>query len=211
MIAPALLNPGDHLFWLGSRSLGIVAMLLVSVSVGLGLALSTRIGQRPGSASRFKVLHEAVALVSLVAIAGHGLLLVGDHFLHPTLAQVTVPFLLDTNRFWNGIGVIAGWLAVVFALSYYARKQIGVKLWRKLHRWTIVVFALGIGHTIGSGTDARAAWLIAMLALAVVPVVLIGSLRLAGRERSVRIPSAGPLAARAASRRRVSSGSTGPP
>ena len=171
-------------------------MLLVSASVGLGLALSTRLGQRPGSASRLKVLHEAVALISLVAIAGHGLLLVGDHFLHPTLAQVTVPFLLDTHRFWNGIGVIAGWLAVVFALSFYVRKQIGVKLWRKLRRWTIVVFALGIGHTIGSGTDARAAWLIAMLALAAVPVVLIGSLRLAGRERSVRIPSTAPRARR---------------
>lgn len=191
MIATGLLDPGDHLFWLGSRALGIVAMLLVSVSMGLGLALSTRLGQRPGSAARFKVLHEAVALVSLVAIAGHALLLLGDNFLHPTIAQVTVPFLLPDHTFWTGIGVIAGWLAVVFALSYYVRKQIGTKLWRKLHRWTVLVFALGIGHTIGSGTDGRTTWLIVMLALVSVPVALIGSLRLANPRSQGSSPSPG--------------------
>lgn len=185
MSAVGLVGPGDHLFWLGSRALGIVALLLVSVSVGFGLALSARMGQRPGSASRFRVLHEAVALVSLVAIAGHGLLLLGDHFLHPTFAQVTVPFLLETNRLWTGTGVIAGWLAITFALSFYVRKQIGVKLWRKLHRWTALVFALALVHTLGSGTDARSAWLIVMLALGAVPVALLGGLRLTKRRGAV--------------------------
>ena len=33
-------DPSQHLFWLSSRAVGIIAMLLVSVSVGLGLALS---------------------------------------------------------------------------------------------------------------------------------------------------------------------------
>jgi hypothetical protein len=46
MIATALVDPGNHLFWLGSRALGIVALLLTSVSVGFGLALSARVGQR---------------------------------------------------------------------------------------------------------------------------------------------------------------------
>lgn len=189
MSAQSLTDPGQHLFWLGSRSLGIVAILLVSVSVGFGLALSVRGSGRVGAASRFKTLHEALALVSLVAIAGHGLLLVGDSYLHPTLAQVAVPFLLPNHTVWTGIGVIAGWLAAAFTLSFYVRRWIGVALWRRLHRWTIVVFALGLIHTIGSGTDGRSAWLIAMLALAALPVALIGGLRLSGRERSVAIPA----------------------
>ena len=36
---PALTDPGSHLFWLASRSLGVVAMLLVSAAVACGLAL----------------------------------------------------------------------------------------------------------------------------------------------------------------------------
>ena len=186
VILAQLADPTQHLFWLGSRALGIVAMLLVSVSVGFGLALSVRIGGRPGMPARLKTLHEAIALISLIAIAGHGLLLLGDSYLHPSISQIAVPFLLPNNTPWTGLGVIAGWLAMLFGLSFYVRKRIGVKLWRKLHRWTILVFILGLVHTIGSGTDGRSAWLIAMLALATVPVALIGSLRVLPREPKVR-------------------------
>lgn len=168
---------GSHIFWLGSRALGIVAMLLTSLSVGLGLALSTRIGRRPGSAARLKVIHEATALVSLAAIAGHGLLLLGDPFLHPSLAQIAIPFLGSRDPFWTGLGIIAGWLALAFTLSFYVRNRIGVRRWRRLHRWTILVFALGVAHTLGTGTDAGAAWLFAMLAVAAAPVLTLGTLR----------------------------------
>lgn len=174
----AQIQTNQHLLWLGSRSLGIVAMVLVSASVGLGLALSARVRGRPGIASRFKTLHEAVALVSLIAIAGHGLLLLGDNYLHPTLAQISIPFLLPNHTLWTGIGVIAGWLALLFTLSFYVRQRIGVSLWRRIHRWTVVVFGLGLIHTIGAGTDSRSAWLIVVLALVTVPVALVGGLRL---------------------------------
>ncbi|MFN8151375.1 MAG: hypothetical protein U0R24_09660 [Solirubrobacterales bacterium] len=185
MIAAAV-DPTSHLFWLASRSLGIVALLLTSASVGFGLALSTRIGKRPGVAARFKVLHEAVALVSVGAIAGHGLLLLGDGFLRPTVAEIAVPFTMPVNPLWTGLGVIAGWLALAFTLSFYVRSSIGTALWRKLHRWTGIVFVLGLAHAIGSGSDTRSTWLIAMLALAAAPVAFLGSLRLTGLRPSAR-------------------------
>lgn len=190
-MAAALVSPDQHLFWLASRSLGIAAILLVSVSVGFGLALSARVGVRPGSASRLRVLHEASALVALIAIAGHGVLLLGDSYLQPTLAQITIPFLLPNHTLWTGLGVIAGWLAAAFALSFYLRRRIGVSLWRKIHRWTIAVFGLALVHTIGSGTDARSAWLIALIALAAAPVCLVGGLRLTKHERGVSLPTLG--------------------
>lgn len=171
-------DPGIHLFWLGSRALGIVALLLASASVGLGLALSTRLGRLPGSAARLKVVHEAVALVSLAAIAGHGLLLLADPFLHPTLTQITVPFLIGRDPLWTGLGIVAGWLALLFTASFYLRRFIGVRTWRRMHRWTILVFFLGLAHMLGTGTDAGSAWLLAMIAAAAVPVVMIGALRL---------------------------------
>jgi sulfoxide reductase heme-binding subunit YedZ len=189
-IASAVVDPSQHLFWLGSRSLGIVALLMAASSVGLGLALSMRIDSRPGAASRLRVVHESIALISLVAIGGHGLLL-GDSFLHPTLAQVTVPFAFNYRQPWMGLGLIAGWLALAFTLSFYVRKQIGTALWRKLHRWTFLVFVLGLVHALGTGTDSRSTWLIALLGLAAAPVILLGARRLSARDRSVGIPGAG--------------------
>jgi sulfoxide reductase heme-binding subunit YedZ len=187
----AVVDPSQHLFWLGSRSLGIVALLMSASSVGLGLALSMRIDSRPGAASRLRVVHEAMALISLVAIGGHGLLLLGDSFLHPTLAQVTIPFAFNYRQPWMGFGLIAGWLALAFTLSFYVRTRIGVALWRRLHRWTFVVFVLGLIHALGTGTDAGSTWFVALLGLVAAPVILLGARRLSTRERSVRLPGTG--------------------
>lgn len=173
----AAIDTSQHLLWLGSRSFGVVALILVAVAVGLGLALSTRISGRPGASSRIKTLHEAVSLVSLLAIIGHGMLLLGDSYLRPSWIQIAVPFLLPNHTLWTGIGVIAGWLALLFTASFYLRRRIGVALWRKLHRFTPLVFALGLAHTMGSGTDSGSVWLILMLALAAAPVALVGGLR----------------------------------
>jgi methionine sulfoxide reductase heme-binding subunit len=63
-------------------------------------------------------------------------------------------------------------------LSFYVRRWIGVAVWRWLHRWTLAVYVLGIVHTLGSGTDARSAWLIGLLAATATPIVFAGSYRL---------------------------------
>jgi DMSO/TMAO reductase YedYZ heme-binding membrane subunit len=51
------------------------------------------------------------------------------------------------------------------------RRWIGVKTWRWLHRWTLAVYALALVHVIGAGTDRRAPWMLALLAVLVAPNV----------------------------------------
>ena len=57
----------------------------------------------------------------------------------------------------------------------------GVRTWRRLHRWTVAVWVLGLAHTLGSGTDAGARWLLAMLAITTLPVLVAGAHRLQER------------------------------
>jgi thiosulfate reductase cytochrome b subunit len=83
------IDPGQHLWWLASRSMGVVAMLLVSLSVAFGLAMSGKLVRGPGVASRLRTLHEALALSGLLAIVLHGLLLLPDTYLHPGLAGIS--------------------------------------------------------------------------------------------------------------------------
>jgi hypothetical protein len=40
-----------------------------------------------------------------------------------------------------------------------------------MHRFTIVVYLLTLGHVVGSGTDARSPWMIAMLTALTAPIV----------------------------------------
>ena len=179
-------DPGAHLFWIASRSLGIVAMLLFSVAVGCGLALSGRMTSRPGAAARLKTVHEALTLTALGAILGHGLLLLGDPYLAPGLDGIALPFALKSQPVWTGLGIIGAWLAAILGLSYYARRWIGVAAWRWLHRWTLLAYLLCLGHTVGSGSDARSGWLVFVLSVVTVPTVALAGRRLIGNRGSAR-------------------------
>jgi hypothetical protein len=59
--------PIHYLRWLVSRASGIVAILLVSVSVLMGLAMATKVLRRPGAKRAVARLHEHIALVALAA------------------------------------------------------------------------------------------------------------------------------------------------
>jgi sulfoxide reductase heme-binding subunit YedZ len=146
-------NPADHAWWLASRASGTVAMLLISASVLIGLALSARVMKGPGISRWLASAHEQAALAGLVAIALHGVTLLGDPFLQASVGDIAIPFSGDFKPIWVGIGMVGGYLAALLALTFYARRRIGVARWRKLHRLTVVAYALSVAHTLGAGTD----------------------------------------------------------
>ncbi len=172
--------PSNHLFWIASRSLGIAAIVLLSASIAFGLALSGRMSQRPGASARLKTIHEALSLTALGTIVAHGLTLLGDSYLDPGLAGISIPFVIPVSPAWTGLGVIAGWMALILGLSYYARRRIGTARWKRIHRWNLLAWALGVVHTLGAGTDAGSPWFLALLGVSVVPVIVVGVARLAG-------------------------------
>ncbi|HEY8304355.1 MAG TPA: ferric reductase-like transmembrane domain-containing protein [Solirubrobacteraceae bacterium] len=173
--------PANYIWWLMSRSAGMVALLLVTASVLLGLSMAARVvpPRRKKDAVR---LHEHLALLGLAAISAHGLLLLGDTWLRPGWRGIALPFAMSYRPLWTGMGIVGGYLAAVLGLSFYARKRIGARLWRRMHRLTVVVYALGLAHALGSGTDAQIpAVRMAMFASAP-PVLFLFALRVA-RER----------------------------
>jgi sulfoxide reductase heme-binding subunit YedZ len=93
-----------HIYWITSRAAGIVGLLLSSISVCVGLLMGGRLlkGRQPD----LRVTHEALSLATLGALAVHGLTLIGDGFLHPSLGDVAVPFLSGYKTLWTGAGCI---------------------------------------------------------------------------------------------------------
>jgi sulfoxide reductase heme-binding subunit YedZ len=170
-------DPGQHLFWIASRSLGVVALIFVAVSVGMGIAMAMRSAKGPGAMARLKTVHEATALTALLAIAGHGLTLLGDSYLRPGLSGIAIPFTMSHQPLWTGLGIIGGWLAALFGLTFYVRRWIGPKLWRRMHRWTLAVYALAVAHTLGSGTDSASLWLVVILIATIAPIAVMAVLR----------------------------------
>ena len=196
-------DPSRYLWWLASRSAGVVALLLVTASVLIGLTMASKLIRRRGVAPVLVRVHEQTALAGLAAMLIHGVTLLGDQWLKAGVRGITVPFAMPYRPLYTGLGIIAAYLAGLLGISFYARRKIGPRLWRKAHRATIVVWILGGVHALGSGTDGHSLWLRVVVLAPVLPIVALFGIRtVRGRRRAAgRSPRAAQLrAARAGGR-----------
>jgi len=176
-----------HLFWITSRAAGTTALVLSSATVSVGLLMGLRLRGRANAATagapERRSIHEALALATMVAIAVHGLSLIGDSYLHASLFDVTVPFVSSYKTLPTSLGIVAGWGLLLFGLSYYARRRIGIKRWRLIHRLTLLAWLAGLVHTFTEGTDAGQPWFIALVLLPIALAAALVVYRLAPRAR----------------------------
>ena len=172
-------DPTQYLFWITSRAAGTTAMVTASASVGVGLAMAGRLLKTGGRDRR--IIHEMLALTTMVAIAVHGLALLGDSYLHPSLLDVTVPFALSYKTLPSAIGIISGWGLIFLGLSYYLRSRIGASRWKMIHRFTLLAWLGGLVHTFTEGSDAGQLWFVALVALTAAPTLVLLAMRVSRR------------------------------
>ena len=171
-------------WWIVSRSSGLVAFVLVTISVFLGLTMAGKPVRRPGFARTMKALHEQTAIAALVAIVVHGFAILADPWLKPGVAGVTVPFALASHRFSVGLGIVAAYLALLLGLSFYFRRQIGPRLWRQAHRATLAVYVLGLLHALGAGSDTGSPLFLLWVVGSGIPIACLFVYRLGAARRS---------------------------
>ncbi len=185
-------DPGKYTWWLASRSAGVVAFVLIAAAVILGLYMAAGVSKRPGAKRTLVKFHEQIALASLVAIAAHGLLLLGDKWLNPGITGIAIPFTTGYRPAWTGIGIVAGYLAFVLGPSFYLRRRIGAKRWRQIHRATVAVYVLAVLHSLGAGTDGAGLWFQALVAITAVPIVVLLVMRYGFKRRPAPRPARPP-------------------
>ncbi len=190
----------SHAWWLASRSAGIVAYVLLSLAVVLGLAMALRLAPGPWRGA-LRLGHERIALLALGAIAAHGVLLLGEPWLHPAVTQLVLPLSFGYRPFWTALGIVAADLAAVLSLTYYARRRLGTRRWRQAHRFIPIAWALAALHVIGAGSDAGQLWLQAVLAATIAAIVSLFAWRAAMPPRRVPAPPPAPTPPAAPTRR----------
>ncbi len=176
--------------WYVARAAGLVAFGVLTLSVWLGLAMSTRLlGPR-----RQKALfgwHQTLAWTGLSMLVLHAGALLFDPTLHFGLASVLAPFASAWRPAAVAAGVVAGWLMLVLASSFRLRKRIGQRGWRRLHYASFAAFALALGHALTTGTDLRGVGGPILAAVAAGPVIWLGLARVlmprAGVARAPRV------------------------
>jgi predicted ferric reductase len=180
-------------FWYASRATGIVALLLLTAVLVLGI-LVNRQGRLPGL-PRFAVtdLHRNLSLLSVAFIAVHILTAVADTYVHIPLLSAVVPFASGYERLWLGLGAIAVDLMAAMIVTSLLRGRLNRVVWKAIHLLAYASWPLTFAHSIGASKDLQQGWLL-LLAIgcaAAVAVAVVWRLAHAAQQ----VPRAGRVAA----------------
>ena len=180
-------------FWYASRATGIVALLLLTAVLVLGI-LVNRQGRLPGL-PRFAVtdIHRNLSLLSVAFIAVHVLTAVLDTFVSIPLAAGIVPFASGYERLWLGLGAISLDLMLAMIVTSLLRGRMNRLLWRAIHLLAYLSWPIAFAHSIGSSKDLQQGWMLVMAIGCALIIAAAVIWRLAHAARQV--PRAGRVAA----------------
>ncbi len=175
-------------FWYLSRAAGLVAYLLLWGSMVWGLLLSSRILRKMARPPVLLDAHQYLSSLAIGFALFHGLVLLGDRYITFTVGQILVPFLGTYEPLAVALGQLTLWLSVLLIGSFYVRKWIGPKTWRRFHYVSFAAYLLALIHAILVGTDTQLPAIAIGYATTAATVLFLVSYRvLAGRtSRSTR-------------------------
>jgi len=170
--------------WYLTRATGMVTLVLLTASVALGILGVQR--WRSARWPRFLTggLHRNVSLLSVAFLAVHVVTAVTDSFVTIRWVNVFIPFTGSYRPVWLGLGAVASDLLIALIITSLLRQRLGYQLWRATHWASYACWPLALVHGLGTGTDPRHGWALA---------VLLGSLAVVCAATWWRVGTAGRL------------------
>ncbi len=175
----------EQVWWFASRSSGIIAWILITMSIVWGISLSTRLtGQKPTPAWLLD-LHRYLGGLSLVFTAVHLSGLALDSYVHFGWTDILIPWAASWKPQAVAWGVIAMYLMIAIQVTSLFMRKLPRKLWRYVHFSSWPLFVLATVHGLQAGTDVQNRFY-EYVALASVQVVVFLTLIRAMAQRRAR-------------------------
>lgn len=147
------------MIWYIARGAGVMALLMLTVSVTLGIA--TRQGKPLAGLPRFAIatVHRNASMIGLGLVVVHVLTLLFDSYANLNPIDLVVPFLGAYRPFWLGLGTLAFDLLLLVMITSLARARLGLRAWRAVHWFSYALWPIALAHALGTGTDAAQVWM----------------------------------------------------
>ncbi len=154
--------------WYAARAAGVVAYLLLSAIVVLGITMAGK--KKLHRWPRFAVedVHRFGGILVGSFVVVHIVTIAIDAWLPFSVVSIVVPFTSAYKPVWVGLGIVAAELLLALAITNRLRNvRISYRFWRRAHYLTFAVWTGATLHSLGSGTDRSTPWLIALEAVAI--------------------------------------------
>lgn len=167
----AIVATAPKALWYLTRGTGTVSFVLLTAAVVLGIAHSVR--WAPGRTPRFVVqdLHRNVSLLVIVFIAIHVATAVFDGFASIRWLDAVIPFVSAYRAVWLGLGAVALDILLAVAITSLLRARLGFRVWKGIHGSAYACWVVAIFHAVGTGSDVRQTWMLALAACSVFAVM----------------------------------------
>ncbi|MCC6613261.1 MAG: ferric reductase-like transmembrane domain-containing protein [Anaerolineae bacterium] len=172
------LTTDDRLTWHLIRAAGIIAYVLLAVSMVWGLFVSTQFVKNWSPGPLSVTMHSTISWLALILGGVHAALLLLDTYFQFSLGDILIPFQGPYRPLFVGLGTLAFWGLIIVTLSFPLRKRIGFKTWRRIHLLSYLTFAMVTLHGLTAGTDGERLGVRILMSLGVVAVVGLLALRL---------------------------------
>ncbi len=183
----------SSLLWYTTRATGLVALLLLTLTLVLGIGTANRFSMRSWPRFAQQDLHKRVSLITLVFLAIHVLTSVMDTYVNIGWAAILLPFTSRYDSFWVALGTVGVDVLAAVAVSSMLRNRIPARLWRGVHWLSYLSWPVALAHAFGMGTDMNQAWAtglaIACIFAVVGACVLRVRLAVAERRRTTNLTS----------------------
>lgn len=158
----AAFSTGGSPLWYATRATGVVALVLLTATVVLGIAGAGRLAA-PGAPRIVTAgLHRNLSVLVVALVAVHVLTTVADGYVPISLASAVVPFSAPYRRPWLGLGAVALDLLLAVGVTSALRDRIPRRAWRAVHWLAYGCWPCALWHGLGTGSDIRSGWLLAL-------------------------------------------------
>ncbi|CAB4888304.1 MAG: 2Fe-2S iron-sulfur cluster binding domain-containing protein [Actinobacteria bacterium] len=207
-----------HIWWYVTRASSVIAWVLLTGSIVLGILLSTRVMRKVDNPAWLQDLHRFVSGLALIFVGLHLVSLMLDEFVHFSLAEILIPGATANSTVTSiqaktipvTLGVLALYLMIAVQATSWFMNKLPRRFWKGIHYSAYAALVLVMFHAGFSGTDVGQLWykslsiiLIGSAAAATLIRVIVGNrTRPARREAAAVTPSgaAGGTSAKASGR-----------
>jgi len=144
----------QQIWWYTARAGGIVAWVLLALSVAWGLLLSTRLVSKRGAPAWLLDLHRFLGGLALVFTLVHVVGLVADSYAHFGWSEVLVPMASKWKPGPVAWGVVGFYLLVAVEVTSLLMRRMSRRVWRAVHLTSFGLFVMSGIHGARAGTDA---------------------------------------------------------
>jgi sulfoxide reductase heme-binding subunit YedZ len=168
----ALATVGPNALWYLTRATGAVTLLLLTASVVIGVVTVGRLQTAGWPRFVIEGLHRNISLLAILVLLVHIVTSVLDPFASIHLLDAVVPFTGTYRPLWLGLGAFASDLLIAIAITSVVRRRLGHAVWRATHWLAYLCWPVAVLHTVGTGSDVKQLWLLALTAACVVAVIV---------------------------------------